>query len=251
MADERNDDDGADNNDVDEDASYLTPAFRKKFERQGSYLVEQQVLHLRYEAKEKRLAAMQWLREVRRRERRNNTLLVAVPTILAALVGAFLGAWMTSHFAAQLGERQASAERSALAMLFRADISALEEAEGLRHKFLKPHLKTLVTVSYPNGNKAPRPWLMAPATLRFPVFEQNASRLGMLDETLAREIAELYGMSYRLRSHVNVVLSPAIIVAGTPDKKFAVTQYENTLMAWQTKAKRVRVLLRAFQRTAR
>jgi hypothetical protein len=234
--------------DEDEDGSkYLTDELRKKFAKTGAYMVEQQVLTLRYKAREKRLAAIEWLARYRRRERYYNVAMTAVPAILAALIGAFGAAYWNEINAEkrQLNEQYAS--RTTLSRVLEADIAGLLTQEKSRHEALTPDLKKLVEVPYPSGSstdpRLPRPWLMAPAVLQFPVFEQNAGRLGLLPAPLPEQVASFYGQSYALRSHVNIVTSPAIILAGGQDKQFAVDEYEKAFKDWTSRAQAVLQLL--------
>lgn len=233
----------------DEDwSNYLTPVLRKKFKKMGRYLVEQQVLSHQFELREKRLAALEWLTRKRMLDRWISAATTAIPAILAALLGALLGAHLNQQAAEQRQLNEEMVARHILEQVLTADITALLTQEQARHDALASSLKTLVDVPFPSGNpqdqRLPRPWLMAPAILQFPVFEQNAGRLGSLAPPLPEKVAYFYGYSYALRSHVNVVTSPPIIFASGGDKQYAVAEYESAYRIWVTQANEVLKLLR-------
>lgn len=220
-------------------ARYLTLKLRRHFKRTGRYLVEQQLLGtgFTYPSKEKRLAAMVWLGEQRKMDRRIEIAILAgamFVAILAAFGGAMLGAWMTSEGAAELRQQQTVQERQALTEALLADVISLKDVENQRFENLQPLIERLIEKEYTDDEA--RPWLMAPVPMRFPIFEGNAGQLGLLKSPLPEKIARFYGLSYMLRSHINTVTSPPMIKAGRGDRKFAVGAYEKTLDRWNSLA---------------
>lgn len=235
------------NSQNDEDwARHLTPPLRKHFKRQGRYLVEQQVLHLKYRRRKKRLAAMAWLGEQRRKDwwRYFLSLLVGIVVAIgAALGGAYLGAWETHLNALELEERRAASARQFLVDAFISEIEATRRIESERRETLDPVLDLMVEKDSLR-EEGGRPWLMSSASSRFPVFEANAARLGSLEAPLPTEIVRFYGLSYELRNHINLVVSPAILWANGAERESAVKEYRQAHQAWQAAADQLLVQLR-------
>jgi len=235
------------NSQNDEDwTRHLTPELRKYFKQQGRYLVEQQVLHLKYKRRDKRLAAMTWLGEQRRKDERKRFLIIFVwiiATIVAALGGAYLGASATHLYALKIEERRAASARQFLVDAFISEIEATRRIESERRETLDPVLDLMVEKDSLR-EEGGRPWLMPSASSRFPVFEANAARLGSLEAPLPTEIARFYGLSYELRNHINLVVSPAILWANGAERASAVKEYRQAHQAWQAAADQLLVQLR-------
>ena len=223
-------------NDDEDWARHLTPKLRKHFERTGRYLVEQQVLNNRYKAVEKRKAGMVWLGEKIRNDRRWEIFTVSLSPLMA-LAGAVLGALIGYYGSVQLQDRQEAQERQALVQVLIGEVEALKDEETERHDNLQPILKRLKEKNF--DQQGARPWLLAPVPLRFPVFEENAGRLGLLHTPSPEKIARFCGSSYAPRSQVNVVTSPPIIGANTYDKIFVIYEYERWFKSWDQQAREI------------
>ncbi len=83
-----------------------------------------------------------------------------------------------------------------------------------------------------------RAWLMPDALIpnRFPVFEENIPRLGLLDSRLAEKISRFYYRSEKLRAEVRILAGPNIIRAATDDKVWLIEQNEQTQYEWDAAA---------------
>lgn len=216
----------------------LTPELEKHFERTGEYLVQEQVLHLRYAAPEKRHAATIWLAKKRKLKARLETwgkIIALAVTVVGALGGAYLGASINSSANAQLKARETKEAQAVLLAVLIGDINALKRTEEQKFESLKPALQKLISVDAlkQTGGRA---WLMAPAPMTFPVFEQNAGKLGLLPSPLPEQIATFYGHSYSLRSQTNLVTGPAIIAAAQGERRNAVEDYGHAYQDWKNEA---------------
>ncbi len=224
---------------------HLTPRLGAHFKRTGRYLVEQQILHGKYRGREKKLAAMAWLAEQRRSDRTwtvAGVVFALVLPVVTAIGGAYYGATLSFDKAVELQARESAERRNTLVKAFSGDIESLVRLETDRFERLSPALAKLVTMdSLRQGGG--RPWLMPAAESRFPVFEQNASQLGTLGEKTATDLAVFYGLSYELRSRINLAISPAILAANADERRLAVDDYRDTLEKWQASAAEIQLIL--------
>lgn len=216
----------------------FTPELEKHFEKTGEYLVQEQVLHLMYVAPDKRRAAMIWLAKKRKRKTRLEFLgkIFAIAFAIAGtLGGAYLGASINSSASVELKARETKEARAALLAVLIGDINALKQTEEQKFVSLKLPLQKLISVDALK-RAGGRAWLMAPSPMIFPVFEQNAGKLGLLPSPLPETIATFYGHSYSLRSQINLVTGPAIIAAAQGERKHAVEDYERAYQDWKVEA---------------
>ena len=121
-----------------------------------------------------------------------------IGVVVGALIG-FGGNWW-------LEDRARIQTRDDLAVAFIADISAMKKIENQRFDILKAPLRKMVEVDSLKMAGG-RPWLMPQVSTRFGLFEGNSSNLGFFEPPISVKVVEFYGLSYALRTHINLVTS--------------------------------------------
>lgn len=152
------------------------------------------------------------------------------------IVGGFFVAILTIGGMFVLNAWQQYQSRQELITTFVADIKAMKAREAQRLITWGPHMERLEKFNF--DKEEARAWLMPDAieSNRFPVFEENTSRLGMLNSELAEKILKFYYLSGKLRAEIRILTGPNIIMAATDDKVWLIEENEKTQKEWDAAA---------------